>query len=41
MSQTIDASILTHFASLEEIRDIRGKEHQLLDIMVVLQKMVG
>ena len=35
MSQTIDASILTHFASLEEIRDIRGKEHLLLDIITI------
>ncbi len=35
MSQIIDASILTHFASLEEIRDIRGKEHLLLDIITI------
>ena len=33
MSQIIDASILTHFASLEDPRDIRGKEHLLLDII--------
>lgn len=35
MSQTIDASILTHFASLEDPRDIRGKEHRLLDIITI------
>lgn len=35
MSQIIDASILTHFASLEKIRDIRGKEHLLLDIITI------
>ena len=35
MSQIIDASILTHFASLKEIRDIRGKEHLLLDIITI------
>jgi len=35
MSQTIDASILTHFASLEDPRDIRGKEHLLLDIITI------
>jgi predicted transposase YbfD/YdcC len=35
VSQTIDASILTHFASLEDPRDIRGKEHLLLDIIAI------
>ena len=35
MSQTIDASILTHVASLEDPRDIRGKEHLLLDIITI------
>ena len=35
MSQTIDASILTHFASLEDPRDSRGKEHLLLDIVTI------
>ena len=35
MSQIIDASILTHFASLEDPRDIRGKEHLLLDIITI------
>nr|WP_009631045.1 transposase family protein [Synechocystis sp. PCC 7509] len=35
MSQIIDTSILTYFASLEEIRDIRGKEHLLLDIITI------
>lgn len=35
MSQVIDASILTHFASLEDPRDIRGKEHLLLDIITI------
>ena len=35
MSQTIDASILTHFASLEEIRDIWGKEYLLLDRIAI------
>ncbi len=33
LSQIIDARILTHFASLEDPRDIRGKEHLLLDII--------
>jgi predicted transposase YbfD/YdcC len=33
MSQLTDASILTHFASLEDPRDPRGKEHRLLDII--------
>jgi predicted transposase YbfD/YdcC len=35
MSQIIDASILTHFGSLEDPRDIRGKEHLLLDIITI------
>ena len=35
MSQVIDASILTHSGSLEHPRDIRGKEHLLLDIMPI------
>lgn len=35
MSQIIDASILTHFASLKDPRDIRGKEHLLLDIVTI------
>jgi hypothetical protein len=30
-----DASILTHFASLEDPRDERGKEHLLLDIIAI------
>lgn len=30
-----DASILTHFASLEDPRDERGKEHLLLDIITI------
>lgn len=33
MSQLKDASILTHFALLEDPRDPRGKEHLLLDII--------
>ncbi len=36
MSQIIDASILTHFASLEEIRDIRGKEHHTIALYAVI-----
>lgn len=35
MSQIIDASILTHFGNLEDPRDIRGKEHLLLDIITI------
>ena len=35
MSQIIDASILTHFASLEDPRDICGKEHLLLNIITI------
>jgi hypothetical protein len=35
VSQVIDASILTHFCNLEDPRDIRGKEHLLLDILTI------
>jgi predicted transposase YbfD/YdcC len=35
MSQVIDASILTHFGNIEDPRDIRGKEHLLLDIITI------
>jgi predicted transposase YbfD/YdcC len=35
MSQVIDASILTHFGNLEDPRDMRGKEHRLLDIITI------
>jgi len=35
VSQIIDASILNHFANLEDPRDIRGKEHLLLDIITI------
>jgi predicted transposase YbfD/YdcC len=35
MSQVVDASILTHFSSLPDPRDNRGKEHVLLDIVVI------
>jgi predicted transposase YbfD/YdcC len=35
MSQAIDTSILTHFGNLEDPRDIRGKEHLLLDIITI------
>jgi len=35
MSQEKDASILTHFASLEDPRDNRGKEHLLIDIITI------
>jgi len=35
MSQVINASIVTHFGSLEDPRDIRGKEHLLLDIITI------
>ena len=35
MSQVKDASILMHFASLEDPRDNRGKEHLLLDIITI------
>lgn len=33
--QVFDASILMHFASLEDPRDNRGKEHLLLDIITI------
>jgi len=33
--QVLDASILMHFASLEDPRDNRGKEHLLLDIITI------
>lgn len=35
MNQEKDASILTHFASLEDPRDNRGKEHLLIDIIAI------
>lgn len=35
MSQPSEGSILTHFASLEDPRDPRGKEHPLLDIISI------
>jgi predicted transposase YbfD/YdcC len=35
MSQVIAASILTHFGSLEDPRDMRGKEHLLLDMITI------
>jgi hypothetical protein len=35
MSQVINASIVTHLGSLEDPRDIRGKEHLLLDIITI------
>lgn len=35
MSQSIDTSILTHFASLNDPRDNRGKEHLLLEIVAI------
>lgn len=35
MSQVADASILTHFSGLPDPRDNRGKEHLLLDILVI------
>lgn len=35
MSQSTDARILTHFADLEDPRDERGKDHQLLDIIAI------
>ena len=35
MGSVIDASIVTHFVSLEDLRDIRGKEHLLLEIMTI------
>jgi hypothetical protein len=33
--QVLEASILMHFASLEDPRDNRGKEHLLLDIITI------
>jgi hypothetical protein len=33
MDLPTNASLLTHFASLEDPRDRRGKEHLLLDIV--------
>lgn len=35
MSQPNDASLLTHFAQLDDPRDERGKEHLLLDIVSI------
>lgn len=35
MSQSIDASILTHFSRLDDPRDSRGKDHLLLDIITI------
>jgi len=35
MSQATDARILTHFADLDDARDARGKDHQLLDILAI------
>lgn len=35
MSQVADASILTHFSSLPDPRDNRGKEHLLLDLLAI------
>jgi len=35
MSQVADAGILTHFSSLSDPRDNRGKEHVLLNIVVI------
>jgi predicted transposase YbfD/YdcC len=35
MSQPTYASILTHFASLEDPRNERGKDHNLLDIVAI------
>ena len=35
MSQVADASIMTHFAKLIDPRDNRGKEHLLMDILVI------
>lgn len=35
MPQSNDTSILTHFASLNDPRDERGKEHLLLDIIAI------
>jgi hypothetical protein len=35
MTQVVDASILTHFSRLRDPRDNRGKEHLLIDILVI------
>jgi predicted transposase YbfD/YdcC len=35
MNQPIQASILTHFADLDDPRDERGKDHRLLDIVAI------
>jgi predicted transposase YbfD/YdcC len=35
MSQPTDASILKHFANLDDPRDERGKDHNLLDIVAI------
>lgn len=35
MNQPTDARILTHFADLEDPRDERGKDHQLIDILTI------
>lgn len=35
MNQLTDARILTHFADLEDPRDERGKDHQLIDILTI------
>lgn len=35
MSQSIDASILTHFSYLDDPRNSRGKDHLLLDIITI------
>jgi predicted transposase YbfD/YdcC len=35
MIQVADASILTHFAGVRDPRDNRGKEHLLIDILVI------
>jgi predicted transposase YbfD/YdcC len=35
MNQPTDARILTHFADLEDPRDERGKDHQLIDIITI------
>ena len=35
MNQTIAVSLLKHFEGVEDPRDNRGKEHNLLDIIVI------
>mgnify|MGYP003877681829 CR=1 FL=1 len=35
MNQPTDARILTHFATLEDPRDKRGKDHQLIDLIAI------